>query len=138
MILHCSFEELSAVNESAGRVLAAAGAGGVAAPPEVIADIEALSARLQGDLAVESLHELRSVTRAIEYLLGEARIRTDLFILEQSPAAEPAILSYFEYAHLLTLMDRAVRLGDQMAALIEVMTGAPVTEEAARHFSFPE
>ena len=138
MILHCSFEELSALNEAAGRVLAAAGTGGVAAPPEVIADIEALSTRITGDLSIESLHEARGVIRALRYLIGDGRTRTDAFIVDQGPAGEMAILSYFEYANLLTLLERAIRLGDQMTALIEVMTGQPVTDESARQISFTE
>jgi hypothetical protein len=138
MILHCSFEELTAVGAVAGRVLGASGAGGVAAPPQVIADIEALSTRLDGDLTVESLLDVRSITRALDYLLNDARACTDSFVLVEGPAAESAIVSYFEHAHLLTLLDRATRMADQMTALIEVMSGQPVTEEAARHFSFPE
>ncbi len=138
MILTCSFEELSAVKASADRVLASAGTGGVAAPPERIADIESLFSRLQGDIVVHSLHELRVITGALEVLLNDARSRTDDFILRENPAAETAIVSYFEYAHLLTLLDRAARLADQMAALIEIMTGQQVSDESARHFSFPE
>ena len=39
MILQCTFEELSVMSAAAERVLAAAGAGGVAAPPQVMTDI---------------------------------------------------------------------------------------------------
>lgn len=139
MILRCSFEELSAVRAAAGSVLAAAGTVGVAAPPEVSADIEALIARLEGDLGVATLHELRGITRALEFLVADARNRTDASIVEHNnPAAEPAVISYFEYGHLLTLYDRAVRLGVEMAALIELMTGQSVTDESARNFSFPD
>jgi hypothetical protein len=138
MILHCNFEELSAVGACAGRLREGVDSGGVAAPPEILADIDALAARLSGDLTVASLHELRVVRRALEFLLADARARTDAFIIAQTPAAESAILSYFEYAHLLSLVDRATRLGEQMTAMIEIMTGQPVTDEAARNFSFPE
>lgn len=139
MILRCTFEELSAVRAAAGSVLAAAGTVGVAAPPEVSADIEALIARLEGDLGVTTLHELRGITRALEFLVADARSRTDASIVEHNnPGAEPAVISYFEYGHLLTLFDRAVRLGVEMAALIELMTGQPVTDESARNFSFPD
>lgn len=138
MILHCNFEELSAATASVNRVLGAHETGGVAAPPEVIADIEALSGRLTGDLTIESLFELRGVRRAIDYLLSDARQRTDSLILEEHAAAESAVVSYFEYAHLLALADRAERMGEQMAALIELMSGQPVTEETARSYSFAE
>lgn len=138
MILHCNFEELSAANASASRVLGAHESGGVAAPPEVIADIEALSGRLTGDLTIDSLSELRGVRRAIDFLLSDARTRTDSFILEEHAAAESAVLSYFEYAHLLALADRAERMDEQMAALIELMSGQPVNDETARTYSFAE
>jgi hypothetical protein len=138
MILHCTFEELSVMCAAAERVLAATGAGGVAAPPQVITDIEALTPRLSGDIGVESFAELQSIERAAGYLLTDARKRTDALILEQYPAAEAAVLSYFEYAHILTFLDRAERMGAQMRALIELMTGAPPTEESARQVSFPD
>ena len=50
MILHCTFEELSAISAGAERVLAEAGSGAtvVVAPPEVVADVEALLPRLVG------------------------------------------------------------------------------------------
>jgi|SRR5690606_29409828 len=138
MILQCTFEELSVLNAVAERVLAAAGAGGVAAPPQVISDIEALTPRLTGDISVESLAEVRSIQRAARYLLDDARERMDSFILEHYPAAEQAVMAYFEYAHILTFLDRADRISAQMTALIELMTGAPPTDETARSVSFPD
>jgi hypothetical protein len=138
MILHCTFEELSVMNAAAERVLANAGDGGVAAPPQVITDIEALSPQLSGDIGVESLSELQSIQRAVQYLLEDARERTDALILQQHPAAEMAVLSYFEYAHILTFMERVDRVGAQMSALIELMTGTAPTEETARQVSFAD
>jgi hypothetical protein len=138
MILHCTFEELSVMSAAAERVLVAHGPGGVAAPPQVITDIESLAPRLAGDIGVESLAQLQSIQRAAGFLLSDARERTDALILEQYPAAEAAVLSYFEYAHILTFLDRAERMAAQMRALIELMTGAPPTEESARQVSFPD
>jgi hypothetical protein len=138
MILHCTFEELSVMSAAAERVLAATGSGGVAAPPQVITDIEALAPRLSGDIGVASLAEVQSIQRAADFLLTDARDRTDALILEQYPAAEAAVLSYFEYAHILTFLDRARRISAQMHALIELMTGEPPTEESARQVSFPD
>jgi len=138
MILTCDFEELTALNASIGRVFDAAGAGGVAAPPQVIADIEALAPRLVGDLPVESLDELRSIERAVAYLLEHTKSRMDAFVLHEHPAAESAVLSYFEYAHLITFLDRTRRLAEEMAALIELMTGRPAGEDSKRRFLFSE
>lgn len=138
MILHCSFEEMTAVDAVSGRVLHEPGPGGVLAPPEVLADIEALRSRLTGDLSVDTLAEARTVERALDCLLEETRQRTDLFIIEQHPAAEAAVASYFEYAHVLTLLDRARRMSAQMTALIELMSGAAPTEITAAEYRFPD
>lgn len=138
MILQCTFEELSVMSAAAERVLAAAGAGGVAAPAQVITDIEALAPRLTGDIGVHSLSEVNAIQRAARYLLDDARERTDALILEQYPAAEAAVVAYFEYAHILTFLDRTKRISAQMTALIELMTGVPPTEETAREVSFPD
>ena len=64
MILQCTFEELSVMSAAAERVLAAAGAGGVAAPAQIITDIEALAPRLTGDIGVESLPEVDAIQHA--------------------------------------------------------------------------
>lgn len=138
MILHCSFEELSAVSAGAERVLVGTGSGGVMAPPEVIADIEALVPRLTGDISLDTLAEARGVERALECILEESRQRTDDFILQQHPAAEAAVASFFDYAHTLTLLDRTRRMAAQMAALIELMLGSPPTDATAASYQFPD
>ena len=138
MILHCSFEELSAVTAGAERVLEGTGSGGVMAPPEVIADIEALLPRLTGDLTIDTLAGARSVERALECILEEARRRTDRYIIEQHPAAEAAVASHFDYAHVLVLLDRTRRMVAQMSALIELMSGAPPDDATAATYQFPD
>jgi hypothetical protein len=138
MILLCTFEELSVMSAAAERVLVAAGTGGVAAPPQVITDIEALAPLLTGDIGVESLAEVSAIQRATHYLLDEARERADALIIEEHPAAEQAVAAYFEYAHILTFLHRTNRISAQMTALIELMTGTPPTEESARQVSFPD
>jgi hypothetical protein len=138
MILRVTFEELSAISAGAGRALDAFERGGVAAPPDVMPDIEALIGRLDGDLDIETLAEQQSVERAVQYLLNDARMRTDEFILEQHPAAEAAVASYFEYAHLLAVADRLGRLGTEMRAIIELITGQPPTPETAAGFAFSD
>lgn len=138
MILHCSFEELSALDDAAERVLEAAESGGVAAPPEVLPDIEALVPRLGGDLDLDTLEDQSSVERAIEFLLAEARERTDSFILAENPSAESAVRSYFEYAHVLTVLDRVRRIGHEMRGLIELMTGKPPNDETATSITFED
>ncbi len=137
MILHCSFEELTALDTAAERVLDAVDRGGVAAPPEVVPDLEALVPRLDGDISIATLDEQTSIQRAIEYLLADARERTDGFILDEYASAESAISSYFEYAYLLTVLDRVRQIGHEMRTIIEVMTGKP-PDEAARRIPFDD
>ena len=140
MILYCTFEELSAISAGAERVLAEAGSGAtvVVAPPEIVADVEALLPRLGGDLTLNTLAEQQSIARAITYIVAETKQRMDSAILEEHAAGEFAVGAYFDYAHTLTVQDRVVRLGAEMSALIELMTGRPPTAESARDFEFPD
>jgi len=140
VILHCTFEELSAVSAGAERVLAEAGSGTtvVIAPPEVIADVEALLPRLNGDLSLTTLAEQQSIARAVTYIVAELKQRMDTTILDEHAAAEYAVGAYFDYAHALTVQDRVVRLGAEMSAIIEVMTGRAPTAESTKTFEFPD
>jgi hypothetical protein len=140
VILYCTFEELSAVSAGAERVLAEAGSGAtvVVAPPEVVADVEALLPRLNGDLSLTSLAEQQSIARAVTYIVAELKQRMDAGIVEEHAASEYAVGAYFDYAHALTVQDRVVRLGSEMSAIIEVMTGRAPTAETARTFEFPD
>ena len=140
MILYCTFEELSAISAGAERVLAEAGSGTtvVIAPPEVIADVEALLPRLNGDLSLTTLAEQQSIARAVTYIVAELKQRMDTTILDEHAAAEYAVGAYFDYAHALTVQDRVVRLGAEMSAIIEVMTGRAPTAETTKTFEFPD
>ena len=138
MILHCAFEELTAIAAAIERVRHASGSGGVAAPPAVMPDLDALAPRLTGDLEIETIEEQQSVQRALEFLRVDTRDVTDAAILDQHPAAEDAVLAYFEYAHILTVLDRIRHIGDEMRALIDLMTGGAPTDDEAREFSFED
>ena len=138
MILYCSFEELSALSTGIERVRDAADSGGVGAPPDVLPDLEALAPRLTGDIDLDSLAAQQSVERAVGHLLADARDRLNDTILQQYPAAEAAVQAYFDYANLLSVHDRIDRIGEEMQALIELMTGKPPSEETAGSISFEE
>ena len=139
MILYCTFEELSAMSAAAERVLAEAGSGStvVVAPPEIVADVEALLPRLDGDMSLTTLAEQQSVARAVTYIVAELKQRMDTAILEEHAASEFAVGAYFDYAHALTVQDRVIRVGAEMSAMIEVLTGRPPTAEITRTFEFP-
>jgi hypothetical protein len=93
---------------------------------------------MDGDVSVRTLADVRAIARTTGFILDETRGRTDDFILAQHPAAEDAVTSYFEYAHILTFLDRVRRLDAEMCALIELMTGEPPNEDAAVRVSFED
>jgi hypothetical protein len=141
MILHCNFEEITAISAAAERILQRSGAVGpepVMAPPELLADITALSGRSHGDISITTLAEQRSVERAMDHLLAEALRTMDHFVLAFHAADEQAVASYFEYAHILTVRDRARRIGEQMDAVIELVTGVAPGPDTDPDFSFPD
>ncbi|HUP88012.1 MAG TPA: hypothetical protein VM100_01535 [Longimicrobiales bacterium] len=140
MILHCTFEELSALSAGGERVLADAGAATsvVVAPPEVIADVEALLPQLVGDVSIHTLAEQQSVARAVTFIVAELKQRMDALILDMHPADEYAVQAYFDYAHSLSVQDRVIRLGKEMTAIFQVMFGHLPTAEDARTFSVPD
>lgn len=122
------------------RLVDAAGGGdhAVIAPPQPLADLEALLPRLNGDIEITSLVEQRAMHRALAYLLADLSIRLDTAIVEQHPAAEDAVLAYFDYAHVKGVLFRLERLGAQMEAIIEVATGTVADDETAATFLFRE
>jgi hypothetical protein len=61
----------------------------------------------------------------------------DLTIMEAHPADENSVSAYFLYAHALTVLARLAEMGQEMEALIEIVTGAPATPEMAETFLFP-
>ena len=139
MILYCNFEELAALNAAVTRALEApAGEHPVVAPPQAIADLEMLLPRLIGDLTVESLADQAALRRAVSSVTDDLRCRLDAVILDQHPAAEDAVLAYFDFAHALSVLDRLDAMGREMAAIAEVMTGQAATSEAAQRFTFSE
>ena len=131
MLVQCTFEELSALTAGAEATLeVAALGGGVAAPPRAVADVEALLARTDGDLELDTLAELRSVERAVDTILAHLRERVDATILEQYVGAEEAVAAYFDFAHVLTFRERVRRAGGEMEALLDLMKG--VAEDPTR------
>lgn len=140
MILRCTFEELGALKQGA-NVLLSEGPGDrslVAAPPEGWEQVQALLPRLSGDLAMETLADQRRVLEGVAAIVARLKDEMDLSVLASHPADESAVSSYFVYAHALAVLDRVVQLGDEMEALIEVVTGAPATPHVAATFRFPD
>ncbi len=141
MILHCNFEELRALASGAEMVLAEPGAASesaVAAPAEVAALVELLLPRLSGDMSLTSLAEQRQVRKAVSVICDELRVRLDDRIVRHGPGQEEAINTYFDYAHTRVVLDRLDRMGAEMYAIVELITGASPTEHTSKSVTFPD
>lgn len=140
VILRCNYEELNALRAGARVLLEGQGESGcsVVAPPTERASVEAFVGRLEGDLAVGTLHEQREVAFALEVIVECLRAEMDAAVVAAHPAAEIAVAAYFDYAHAYAVLGRVWELGEEMEAMIEVVTGAAPTPEIARTFVFPD
>lgn len=140
MILHCNYEELRALR-SGGRSLLEGEAEApsyVLAPPENRARVEALLPRLDGDVSIESLAELRSIEAGVQAIVDFLRAEMEVTVVATHAADEQAVAAYFDFAHVLTVAHRLHELSTEMEALIELVTGEPVDAEAALTFRFPD
>lgn len=140
MILYLSFEELAALGSCAERVLFANAATGhgIAAPPQLVADVEQFTHRLTGDIAITSIEDQRTLQLVLRHLVDRCRAEMDEAVILQHAAAESAVASYFDYAHVLTVSHRLTAIGEEMAAIVHLMTGDDPESESGRRFSFPE
>lgn len=141
MILHCNFEELQALSTGAEMVLSVTTASGdspIATPPEAVAAVETLAPHFTGDLSVSTLAEQRQLRDAVSLICDGLHTRMDEVIVEYHPAHEEAVSLYFDYAHVRTVLERVDRIGDEMDAIIELITGAPATDESAASVTFPD
>ena len=140
MILHFSYEELRALRTGADVFLEGEGAttGGVLAPPESRARVEALQPLLHGDLSLSTLEELWGVQTAVTAIVECLRTEMESLVVAMHAADEGAVASYFDFAHAFIVSHRIGELASEMAALIELVTGSPPTNEAAHDFQFPD
>jgi hypothetical protein len=140
VILQFSYEELKALRDGAHALLdeRVREPHAVAAPPEDHATIEALMPRLAGTLSIRTLHEQRSIQRAVDAVVQYLRAEMEVLVTTTHPASEGAVIAYFDFAHALSVQHRVWEIGAEMGALIEVMTGGPATPEVATSFVFPD
>lgn len=140
MILHFNFEELTALRAGAQVFLGREepGRGAVLAPPEERAQVEALLPRLEGDVSFSTLEELRLVEGAVLAIVECLRAEMELLVVTTHAADEGAVAAYFDFAHGFTVIHRLSEMASEMEALIELVTGDPVTAESARTFQFPD
>ncbi len=141
MILHCNYEELRALRHGARTFLGAhegEACAPVAAPPRARAGVEAIMPRLVGDMDIQSLAEQRNVRSAIGSIVSCLRAEMETAVLATHPAQEAAVAAYFDFAHALTVQERLDEMGQEMEALIELVTGASADDDTARTFVFPD
>ncbi len=140
MILHCNYEELSALRSGGHSLLAGEEEtpSYVLAPAKDRARVEALMRLLDGDLSFESLAELHAVEAGVLAILGFLRREMEVAVLATHAADELAVSAYFDFAHVLTVSSRVRELSAEMEALIELVTGEPADAETALTFRFPD
>ncbi len=140
MILHFSYEEITALKAGAHVFLEGGetAGGGVLAPPEERARVEALVPRLEGDISLSTLEELRSVEVAVVAIVERFRVEMEAVVVATHAADEGAVAAYFDFAHALTVANRIGEMASEMEALIELMSGSTPTSELAASFQFPD
>lgn len=136
MILRMSFEEITALNTAARRMLAGTGDGGVLAPPEALAELET-RLPLDGDISVRTLPEQDRLLGAVDVVLAHLRRRMDAIIVDQYVGSDDSVNAYFDYANVLTARSRLAGIGKEMAAMVELITGELMPEEAD-DITFPD
>lgn len=140
MILQFNYEELTALKAGATGLLREGGTagGGVLAPPEHRARVEALVGRLDGDVSLDSLAEVIEVRDAIQSIVAWLRQEMESSVLATHPADESAVAAYFDFAHAFTVSHRVTEMAHEMSAMIELITGAPPNTETSRDIHFPD
>src|SRR5690606_9312430 len=135
-----NYEELTALRAGARSLLDGAepAPGGVLAPPERRAQVESLVAKLDGDISLETLGEVRDLEVALDAVVSWLRVEMESAIVATHAAHEQAVASYFDFAHVFTVHHRVREMAAEMSALIELMTGEAPTPESTRSIHFPD
>jgi hypothetical protein len=140
VILRVNYEEVQAL-KAGGRSLL----GGdsdvpsyVLAPTESRARVEALLPRLEGDISVGTLAELRAVGMAVDAIVEHLRVEMESMVLASHAADEQAVAAYFDFAHGLTVAGRLEDMASEMEALVELVTGHSADDVAVASFRFPD
>jgi hypothetical protein len=138
VIVTLDYEELSSLRDGAELALEPAPLGGaVAAPTAGQAQLESIRSA-EGDLSLTTLAEQQRVQRALERILDAARERMDVLVLAQYVGSDDAVNAYFDYARVLTVLERVRVAGRRMSAIIELVTGHPPTPASSVDVNFPD
>jgi membrane protease subunit HflC len=90
------------------------------------------------EISIATLEDHRTLQLVVGELLDRCRAAMDEAVIMQHAAAESAVAAYFEYAHVLIVSHRLQAIGEEMAAIVQLMTGDDPDSESGRRFSFPE
>lgn len=115
-----------------------ASSGAVAAPAEAIVHVSLLQPRLTHSLSIGTLAEQRWVHHAVAAICQNLHDRLEEKVLEYHPAHEEAVGLYFDYAHAYGVLRRLEEMGIEMEAMVELITGEPVTDASAQSVNFPD
>jgi hypothetical protein len=130
-----SFEEVTALNAATERLLSSPDGGGVAAPPEVLAELEVhLPAR--GDISIMTLAQQRRLVRGPGLRAGAPEApdgRADRGAVRGRGRHGERVLRLRERADAAARVDA---IGREMVALIELMTGSDPTRRLAEQVTF--
>jgi hypothetical protein len=140
VILHFNFEELTALRSGARVFLdrEEPGHGSVLAPSEGRDTVEAFLPRLDGDISLSTLAEVKAVGAAVTAIVESLRVEMETLVVTTHAADEGSVAAYFDFAHAFTIAHRLREMASEMEALIELVTGTPPTAETARSFQFPD
>jgi hypothetical protein len=139
MILTCNYEEITAVCHGARAYLEDKPTPEhPAADPVTLAAVESLLGSLGASVSLRTLSEQQEVEAALAAIVEYLRVEVDLRVLMAHPAAEESVVAYFDFAHALSVLGRVREIGEEMTALVEVMTGAPPDESSIDAFVFPD
>ncbi len=140
MILQFNYEELTALKAGARSFLGRdeESDSRVLAPPAERVRVEALLPRLEGDVSVPTLAELRAVRSAVDAIVECLRVEMESVVVATHAADEQAVAAYFDFAHALTVAHRLDEMASEMEAMIELVTGEPSTSATSRSFHFPD
>lgn len=138
MIVTLAYEEISSLRGAAELALETAPTGGaVVAPPEHLAHLEGFR-EVSGDLSLTTLSEQRTAELALEEVLAVSRERMEVLVLAQYVGSDDSVNAYFDYAHVLTVLERVRAAGRRMTAIIELVTGRAPTPESSTDITFPD
>ena len=140
MILHFNYEELTALRSGARVFLEREepGRGVVLAPAAERDRVEALLPKLDGDISLSTLAEVRSVEATVGVIVECLRSEMDSLVVTTHAADEEAVAAYFDFAHGFSVAHRLGEMASEMETLIELVSGTSPTAEAVTSFQFPD